>query len=241
MNKTQEKFIFFGHGRSGSHLLGDFINQHPNAYFDDELFNPGRLAKLSFLKRWVAITFPHIYFYARLKDVRSLVYGFSFIYYQFNSANTTLEEMYSRGWKIIYLNRSNVLDQLLSHEVAMLKKKWHRKDSDDRDVLDQQFTMDVEQCVEKFKHILAQRKKELSLLEGKNYLSINYERDLLHEEQHQKTMDMVFTEFGLKTIRLQKPAYKKVFSKPYSEIVTNYSELNTVIKNEGLPIMLGAV
>ena len=72
-----------------------------------------------------------------------------------------------------------------------------------------------------------------------NYLSINYERDLLHEEQHQKTMDMVFTEFGLKTIRLQKPAYKKVFSKPYSEIVTNYSELNTVIKNEGLPIMLG--
>ena len=98
--KTKNRYILFGHGRSGSHLLGDYINQHPDAYFDDELFNFFRLAKLSFWKRWIVKKLPHVYFNRRIRYTQKKVYGFSFIIYQFKIARTSLREMHENGWKM---------------------------------------------------------------------------------------------------------------------------------------------
>lgn len=234
--ETKTRYIFFGHGRSGSHLLGDYINQHPNAYFDDELFNSFRLKKMSALKRRIAKHFPFLYFKSRINAVQKEVYGFSFIIYQFKIARTTLNEMFNRGWKIIYLNRDNVFDQMISHQVAFKKNNWHNKKTKDaiEHVSEDFFTLDKEQCLDSLKRNIELRIAERELVDKIPHYSVNYERDLKDTSNHQKTLDGVFHFLEISPIKLSASNYKKVFSKPYSEIVTNYSEIKDEAIERGL-------
>ena len=234
--KTKKRYILFGHGRSGSHLIGDYINQHPDAYFDDELFNFFRLAKLSFWKRWIVKKLPHVYFNRRIRYTQKEVYGFSFIIYQFKIARTSLREMHENGWKIIYLNRTDLFDQMISHQVAFKKNNWHNIKTQETEKAEQSefFELDLEMCIKSLKDTQDIRESEKKLLKGLPHFSVNYERDIQVSTRHQETLDGVFDYLGLPSFVLKPPKYQKVFSKPYNEIVLNYSVIRNTAISEGL-------
>jgi len=227
------RFIFFGHGRSGSTLLGSYLSQHPDVHFDGEIYHGNRLKKLNPIRLFLVSFMPRIDWYLQQRAVCENVYGFSFLYYSLKVPRTSIKKMSKQGWKIIYLERDNDFDQMMSSEVAKIRYKWHRRTLDDEQETHQTFEVNKEKSLKRLKVILAEKKVELDILREAPHIKVNYEQDLAKASLHQKTLNKVFDYLGVSPKTLEIPEVQKTFKKPYSEIVSNYLEIkNAAIKDE---------
>jgi len=73
-------------------------------------------------------------------------------------------------------------------------------------------------------------KRKKKLLKGTDHLFINYERDLLNEENHQGTMDKVFEYLGVYSVPVH-TNYVKTTPDNLEQVLDNYDEVIDAVRN----------
>lgn len=217
------KFVIFGQGRTGSTLLVDLLNSHPEIACEYEIFNGQRHlfnGKVSFPYRFL-----------RGMEVRNAnkVFGFKVKVYQLTlhqqiDPGTFLKRLKSKGYQIIYLRRNNFLEHALSGLNARKTKRFHVVNGQTNRM------KSVEIGAEELKRSMQNRKlyqqNELDYLKGHHYFEVEYERDLKFSDQHQRIGNELFDFLGLEKAPV-KTQLRKVLKNTAKDQLTNYEELKT--------------
>ena len=122
--EKKTRFIIFGQARSGSTLLVDLLNSHPDIHCDSEIFNKTfwrgweRRYLLPVVRRWPA---PYLNFKAA--RCRLPAYGFKLILKHIKDPRHVLPQMSASGWRILSLQRRDVFTQAISN--AAVNKTHH--------------------------------------------------------------------------------------------------------------------
>jgi len=113
-NKSNLNFIIFAHYRTGSTLLANLLNCHPEIFCDTEIF-------LKFLKsKFNKVFFPDLYITGKLAKKKNRIYGFDLKLYQLKELNICYSDqqhqdfllnLYQNDCKILYLRRRNLFRQ----------------------------------------------------------------------------------------------------------------------------------
>lgn len=210
------KFVIFTQGRTGSELLCDLINTHPDIHCDTEIL------------RKIRVLFPLQYVYGRAARIQQNTYGFKVKPYQLTDdqkidPHTFLTQLYNQQWKIIYLKRLNVLRQSLSMLIAIKRKNvWHLKSSQTVD--SKKVNIDPNKLIQEIERHLKYLNLEKDILTDLPHLSLVYEADLLNRENHQKTLDGIFDYLGIDSVTV-KTNFKKTIALPLSNYIENYEEI----------------
>jgi LPS sulfotransferase NodH len=224
-----KKFVVFGLGRSGSTLLVSLLNNHPAIHCDGELFNHNRLHSW---RRWLFPIFQHNPVpYLTFRQIANRYYrgaksyGFKLQPQQMNQLERILPQLHHAGWHILYLQRLSLFDQTISAYVAHHTHRYHGRggSTDPEDVT---LTIEPGQFLGLLHHRQTRTRHCHAIIEALPHLSLVYEHDLQSPQQWDVTIARICDYLGLEppaepvTTRLTKP-----WSRPYSEIITNYAEL----------------
>ena len=222
-----KKFIILGQARTGSSLLKELLDSHPDIQCEGELFNP----TCKYLQQSLALQFLQWYPFPYLNYRKSLsmkpMYGCKIQPHQIKFFHTRITQLQKKGWKIIHIQRKNVLRQVLSALIAQKTGCWHRNAQDDTPVYSVRIT--PSELLPAVAWRLRQGERESALLEEIPHFSVLYEEDLLHEENR----DAVAT-FLLSYLELPWYAMSSNFARTdpraYSEIIESWDELRRGIQ-----------
>ena len=235
MKKHKIRFVVFGQSRSGSTLLVELLNSHPQVHCDGEIFNKNALFPNFRPLRWLFRENPSWYLQHKAKNSSTPVYGFKMFFFQVHHPEVFLKWLSTSNFKIIHVQRENILQQSLSNIVAMQTNHWHTREEE----VDPSGSITI--YPEKLMQVLKNRNqwkiKEQNLIKDYNHIKINYEEHLEDDTQWQDAVDKAFRFLGLETCEVEtslKPTYKK----PYSQIIKNYSELMQRVKNSDFAYLL---
>ncbi|MBK8551389.1 MAG: hypothetical protein IPL53_10160 [Ignavibacteria bacterium] len=129
----ENKFVMYTRGRTGSTVLTDLINCHPDIYCDVEIFN--------FLYSNNKVKYPLLYINSCSKRAalyRKKVYGFKVKIgqlmneHKYADYDKLLTKLHQEGWKYIYLKRVNFLRHQLSNIVAANTNVYHLKNGEQK-------------------------------------------------------------------------------------------------------------
>lgn len=239
MKKT--KFIIFGQSRSGSTLLKELINSHPDIHCDGELLEPGEKYVTNRFLLKVFKRIPALLILFRQGLARKPIYGFTLFIYHIKKLYFWIDRLVASGYVIIYIRRKNTINQAFSNLVAQHTSFWHRsvdQKSDDRHAGSLPVIVIP---VEKLLHVLKVRKKwrtlEQQALAKHSFLEVIYEDMLEDNSKWPVTMEKVFAFLGTFNVPVHSKL-KKTYPRPYSEIVSNYNELIEAVKNSEFAYML---
>ncbi len=221
MNKI--KFIIYGQGRSGSNLLRTLLNSHPQIHCDNELFNPVRLSQKSKTNRFFINTFPINYIHNMQKRADAEIYGFKLFPFHHKNSGSIVKKLYRQGWKVIHIERNNILKQTFSGIIGTQTQKYIRRD--DASSPDQIYHIECEQVI----NVLKFRKKlmasEYKVLSGiGNYCSVIYEEDLIDQKNWDETMGRIFQFLGIEPV-IVKSSILITDPRPDSERIDNFDEI----------------
>ena len=187
---VEKNFVVFGQGRSGSNLLRSLLNSHPNIFIDGELFGSQRLEKFSWLKKMEIKTLPIKYINYRRVIANADIYGFKmFVFHHFFSGRI-VKTLYRTGWKIIYLQRRNVLKQAFSGLIGQQNKIYMRQAKTNASIETIQINPANVVSAIKFRNynnVVAQR-----TLKNIPFMEIIYEDDLKNMNAWQETTGKIF-------------------------------------------------
>lgn len=212
----QKKFLIFCRGRSGSTLLYQLLNQHPEINCQGEL-----LHSPTAFPKW------RIRYYETLN--RKTCFGFKLLTYQctdvlkLKDTAAFLDFFEKRGYQLIYLERKNLLRQALSNIIAFQTNNFQGKKDRSPKIIP----------VEKLRNwlnLLEKRKQlEQQWLAGRNYLHLVYEDDLQHSHTHQKTIDKICAFLDVPIENL--PAGRSFPVQSFQDMIANYSEIEAFLKD----------
>lgn len=188
------RFAIYGQGRTGSRLLCDLLDSHPEITCDLEI-----LAERARSPRGL------IEAHARLCDTRA--HGFKFKLYQLTDRHGVtdgagfLRDLHDDGWQLLYLRRSNVVRHALSsimrertgvtHKFGQVKKRTSHRSK-------------VHVEPDELRRWIEQKKRrtmeELEALGELPHLNINYDDDLLGEDAQRRTTDRIAEWLGLEPV-----------------------------------------
>jgi hypothetical protein len=241
IKKKAPRVVVFCNGRSGSHLLGSFLNQHPELHFDFEKFgNVVKDQNTTNLPFYFSKYLPAQYLNWRISKAKKPGYGLSFHLYMYQFTRFRISDFHARGFKIIRLNRDDALQQMLSHKVAAFRNNWHRNENWQRQDVNQDknlksnMKLDLKEDILALKNFIALQKDLDREVEPFPHLRLSYGRDLESEGRHQETMDRVFKYLNLEPFTLRASPFKKVYRQPYSSMFENYDDFVHHAKSEGL-------
>lgn len=231
VNLPEKKFIIFAQIRTGSNLLRNLLNSHPEVYCDGEIFWD---ASNKLIKK---VSFPHLYMNGRSINISfqkmKKIYGCNIKINHIMQGSeyiNFLSILYQKGWKIVYINRLNILRQSLSELIALNRDIWLVKQG-------QEYPMNKTyiNCKQLIKTINSNQNyydQEQKLLENVPHLKIIYEQDLLISEQHQNTLDQIFNYLEIKSVPV-KTSLAKISAENLSDFIDNYDEvIETIAKTE---------
>ncbi len=162
---------------------------------------------------------------SKMKPKNQIVYGFHVKPYQLTentlvgNVGEWIGRMKDNGYKIIHLWRKNHMRQCLSGRISRKRKKWHDKKSVDKK--DIQINVDPSQLkkdIEKRERIL---KWERKCLDGKKYVEINYEKDIMDKKSQQDTCEKIFDYLKV-NIRKVNTDFEKTNRYDTKEVIKNY-------------------
>lgn len=216
---TDKKFIIFAQARTGSRLLGDLLNSHPEIHCDREIF----LNKNLF--------FPELYLRRLSTRDTKKVYGCQIKLYQLTKyqnidAEKFLLSLHKNRWKIIYLERKNLLRQSISAMIAAIRKEYC--DTAENPLKNSKFYIDCDELITGIEYYERQLIEEKKLLKKLPHIMLIYEDDLLTAEEHQKSLDRIFDYLGLNTVPV-KTTLVKTSSDNMSNFIQNYNEVVSVV------------
>lgn len=218
------KFLIFAQGRSGSTLMVDLMNSHPDVLSLGEIMQSNVITKLRN---------PRKYAEGLCTLSKKPACGFKVKVYQLEGAQqkdpaVVLDDFHKHGWKIIYLVRRNLLRHAISDIRSEKTGQFHNVQKSDgaqpasgnkRKI---QISMDeLIQAIEFRERCLA---SEARALDPIPHLMIEYEKDLLDPGAQRDAMNRIFEYLNLPPHEA-KTSFRKVTAKNIGDDVENFDEL----------------
>jgi len=210
----RKKFVIFGSGRTGSTLLVNILNANPKIHCDTEILTHRFL-------------FPKNVIHCRSHLSKKEIYGFKLLSYQLKNVQKISHEdlfqyLLSKGYKFLYIKRSNLIRQSLSVLYANFRKKWHLTSNEN--FIRKKMYVDLEKLyhsIEEYEHQLDYEKK---VLEGIPHISILYEKDLIDSESRKQLMKRLARVFN---VQYHDPEINlvKITTSDFSGFIDNAPEL----------------
>lgn len=224
------KFVLFALARTGSTLLMDLLSSHPHVSSEGEIFLHFRDSNFKFRK----VLLPETYlksraFYQAIKS-KDKVYGCDIKLPQLiditlpskDAPQEILLNLTKSGWKILNLQRKNILRQAISIQTAFMRKQWHN--SPKNSLIKTKVNIDYQMLLKQIHYFEDMALQENKILQKIPHFKLVYEDDLLKEEQHQITLDRIFKYLDLPSAKV-KTQFKRVSSDNLSEQIENYEDL----------------
>lgn len=226
--------------RSGSNLLRDLLNNHPQVVCDGEILSS-------------RLPFPYAYAQARSRAAVSgegaRAYGFKFAVWQVSTIQKRDPARFVRalqggGWHLMSLQRKNLLRQEISlvmakHRKALGHKEPTRLRKTDAPLKLAPVRVDVVRLLEQMKSADKEWRGRQKLLDGLPHLALSYEDDLLFADRHQDTANKAFAFLGLPPAVVD-PQIVKTGRRDLSAMIENYDELERALLNSDFAPMLDA-
>ncbi|MBL1211376.1 hypothetical protein [Geminocystis sp. GBBB08] len=234
----KNKFILFANYRTGSTLLTDLLNCHPDIFVDGEIFN--KFIKLDFKK----VIFPYLYVKSQSIKVNKKVYGFDLKMHQLTNIliqkfnhkpEDYLLRLYHNNWKIIYLYRENLFNLVISSLKAIKREQWH--DLGDNSFICTSVYIDCQELIKSLNYHQKNQIIEKEIMKKIPHLKIIYENNLLHSKEHQNTANIIFDYLGLQSVSVT-TKMKKVSLNSVWDDVENAQEVIDFIKQTEYSIYL---
>jgi LPS sulfotransferase NodH len=137
-----------------------------------------------------------------------------------------LSEIVKRGWKLIYLQRRNLLRHSLSRLVAKQRNKFHHKSNGKLNL--QKVPIDTNLLLQEMETRKKYLEREKKMLENIDCLQIVYENDLLYQENHQDTADRIFNFLGFESVSV-KTNFQKLTPQRLSDFIENFEEVERAV------------
>lgn len=225
------RFVIFGLGRSGSTLLKQLLDSHPEITCEGELLNVADKYVTNSLLRKLIYKFPSQFFSLRSMLTTKPVYGFTLLFYQYSPPAKLIGKLVKKNWKLIRIYRENSLDQSLSHLVAEQTKRWHRFEREEIQI--SKLIISPEELINRLKIVNNNKVTETKLLEDFAHFKVVYEDDLKNEGDRPETTRKIFEYLGVSPAPVS-ASIQKTYCRPYSEIIENYEELIKLVEKENL-------
>ena len=220
---TARGFVIFCQGRTGSRLLCDLLDKHPDIQCDQEILR---------IPRWNPFYFA---LGKRNRAQRVVLYGFKVKIYQLrNQQNTAPSEfihtLSDQRWKVIYLWRQNVLRHSLSGHMAAAKNLWHAEEESEEQKakVEEAVFIDPDALLRDAYKRRVWLKEERDILKGINFFEVNYENDLLTQDDRERTLPQLFDFLGV-VPKVFQPDTVRTSKKDLSKQIKNYEEVRSRI------------
>lgn len=231
LKKKKIRFVIFGLGRSGSTLLKQLLDSHPEITCEGELLNvDDKYVTNPFLRKLI-YRFPSQFFALRSQLSKNPVYGFTLLFYQYSPNAKLIGKLIKKDWKIIRIYRENSLDQSLSHLVAEKTKMWHRLDNHETET--PKLIISPEELKARLTIVNKNKETETTLFENFEHLKVIYECDLKNKDNWAQTTRKIFEYLGINPAPVS-ARIQKTYPLPYSEIIENYDDLMKLVEKENL-------
>jgi hypothetical protein len=217
------RFVVFGQGRTGSKLLIELLRSNPDIDCDGEVLNGYYWNRVN---RRLILPLLHYYplplFRRNARKSQKAVYGFKLFDDHIHRPGHILSCMHREGWRIIHIQRRDLIAQAISGVVARQTSRWHRRKGESVALS----TVVIEP--DKFLAVVQERvyraAKIERLLAKVPRLDIIYEDDLVDIGYWEKTSVRLMHYLGL-PVKLLSAEIVKTWEQPYSELIANYTEL----------------
>jgi hypothetical protein len=223
------KFIIFGERRSGTTLLKQLLDSHPQIVCDGELLNINDGYVKNRLLMKVVWHLPIQYFTYRATLSNRPCYGFTMLFDQHNKMLSLLNILSSKGWKIIHIYRENTVQQALSYLVAYKTNHWHLWPGKKTEI--PKVAISTRELKERINLFDGNKAIEKQWLIHFNHFEVNYEKNLAEKSQWQQTADNIFAFLGIEPAHVS-ATLNKTYPLPYSEMIENYDELLQSVQSQ---------
>ena len=220
--KKHNKFLIYGQGRTGSTLLVNSLNSHPQIFCEREIFMDKNLPfdhQVSNYKKMMR---------GKSSIFRQKVYGFKVKIYQLTiqekikTPEDFLLHAKSCGWKILFLYRENLFEHVLSNLVAESLQQYHfGAKSDKKKYTQLRLDVNTTELVSRMK-----QRQDLSQAEELSLVNIPHFR-IQYEElasSLQQVCSDIFEYLGL-CDHMSTTVIQKTNTKQYSELISNFDEV----------------
>lgn len=224
--EKHNKFLIYGQGRTGSTLLVNSLNSHPDIFCEREIFMDKNLP------------FDHqVANYKRMMRGKSFifrpkVYGFKVKIYQLTiqekiqDPTEFLSYAHSTGWKVLFLYRENLFEHVLSNLVAENLRQYHFSVSEDKRKYKQlKLFIDTTELIDRMQFREGCRQDEERSLADIPHFRVQYE-ELAHSTQ--SVCSNIFEYLGV-CDHLSSTVIQKTNTKKYSELISNFNEVTEVL------------
>ena len=229
LDYPKSKFLIYTRGRTGSTVLTDLLNCHPDVFCDVEIFN--------FLYSGSKIKFPEMYIKSCSKRAAKhgkSVYGFKVkiaqlrYEHEYDNYEEILRKLFNDGYKFIYLKRDNYFRHKLSNIISAQTRIFHLKNGDKNSPV--KVNVDCDQLMEGIQYSEVVNKTESENLKDIDHITITYEDDLIENSKHQETADKIFGYLGLGTVKVRTDL-KRIVPEDLEKIISNYNEVYDYFKD----------
>jgi hypothetical protein len=203
----------------------DLLNSSPEIHCDGEILR-------------YKVPLPKLYARACSMKSKKSIYGFKvkLIHLtadqKLKNPEQFMADMHEQGWKIIYLKRTNVLRQEVSLQMTFHRKTlghrqaWGHKVSDKP--LKVKVPLDCGNLIQRLERREKFLQNEEKILKGLSHITLTYEGDLLHAENHQRTTDKLFDYLATPRVPVA-TQWAKSGKSELSTIIENYEEVSQTL------------
>jgi LPS sulfotransferase NodH len=222
-----KKFVIFAQGRSGSTLLVDLLNSHP------EVFSYGELLQQDVVTN---VRSPRHFVEGLLTLSRRPACGFKVKVSQLSGAQghdpgQVLADFERNGWKLIHLKRSNILKHAISSIRAEKTGLFHNVGGAGAGrPASAAIRIDVGELIENLKARQRQAAAERQALASLPHLVVEYENDLVGAENQQCALHRIFEYVGVHPHKVN-TVFRKVTAERLEDGVSNFVELEEALRN----------
>lgn len=230
----KQAFVLFGMARTGSTLLASLLNSHPQIQCDGEIFRstPGTALRAPLKRLWQHYPWPILAYRQMRAQVQGhrAVYGFKLHTKlqgdQIVDIPSFLQQVTQKGWRIIYLERHSLFNQVISSLMAYTTGRYFGHQSHREPLLQLELpTLEFYNAMQQTIRICQRNRAIVAELP---HITILYETDLAHEHAQQTTMARIFTYLGLSNTASLQTSITKPWSCSYAEMITNYDDLLSI-------------
>jgi LPS sulfotransferase NodH len=241
-NRDIKKFLIVSRARSGSTLLTQLLNSHPDVHCAREL-----LAK--------RVLFPGRYLNQVCRKSTMAAYGLKILSYQmvqvqrFRDPAGFLGRLEQNGFRLIHLKR-DTFSQTLSLAMAQTSGFFHQKDNSGTEIGKKGWShtkksvgangpvhVNTDDFIRRIEWSDMLLEYEHHCLRGIPHLSLSYEEDLQNPEGHQPTADRTFDWIGISRAPVSSGLKKLLPSDPRS-VIANYDDLARAMEARGMSHLL---
>jgi LPS sulfotransferase NodH len=225
-NRDVRKFLIVGRARSGTTLLTQLLNAHPDVKCDREVLAKSVLGPVGHLERLAAKST------ARAYGAKLLSYQMAQVH-RFRDPVGFLQDLSGRGFRFIHLTR-DTFSQVVSLSTAQSRWVFHRSDGGPPV---SGSAVDVEDFVRRLEWSDMLLEYERFCLADIPRARISYEEDLLPSERHQTTADRVFDWIGVPSAPVA-AGLRKLLPEDPRAMIENYDEVARAVEARGLGRLL---